>query len=128
MARYEHLPIYRDAFQFLIYCENTVKNFSRYNKYTHGSDLRNAARSALKLIIRANSSVEKAGVLEELRITLEEIKLLVKICKEVKAFPSFNSFENAINQVTIINRQAEGWLTSARKRENGRNRDAMSPA
>lgn len=55
MARYEHLPIYRDAFRFLIFCENTVKNFSRYNKYTHGSDLRDAARNAVKLIIRAKT-------------------------------------------------------------------------
>ncbi len=39
MAKYEHLPIYRKAFTFLIYCETIVKNFSRYHKYTHGSDL-----------------------------------------------------------------------------------------
>jgi hypothetical protein len=68
MAQYEHLPIYRDAFNFLIYCETIVKNFSRYHKYTHGSDLRNAARNVIKLIIRANNSVQKTPVLEELRI------------------------------------------------------------
>ena len=93
MAQYEHLPIYRDVFKFLIYCETIVKNFSRYHKYTHGSDLRNAARQAVKLIIRANNSQDKIAALEELRLTLEEIKLLIRICKEVKAFPNFKSFE-----------------------------------
>jgi len=34
MAQYEHLPIYREAFKFLIYCEEIVRNFSRYHKYT----------------------------------------------------------------------------------------------
>ena len=56
MAQYEHLPIYREAFKFLIYCEEIVRNFSRYHKYTHGSDLRNAARAAkrrLKVETRA---------------------------------------------------------------------------
>ncbi len=130
MARYEHLPIYRAAFDFLIFCEHTVRNFSRYDKYTHGSDLRNTARQAVKLVIRANGSREKQPHLEELRLTLEEIKLLVRVCKEVKAFANFSSFENAVNQVTNISRQAEGWLKSVRKRENGRNRGAAgdSPA
>ncbi len=121
MAQYEHLPIYRETFQFLIYCEMIVKNFSRYHKYTHGADLRNSARQAVKLVIRANNSKDKTPVLEELRITLEEIKLLIRICKEVKAFHNFNSFETAINQVTNICRQAEGWLKQSRKRESGRN-------
>jgi hypothetical protein len=34
MARYEHLPIYREAMNFLLFCENAVRHFSRYNKYT----------------------------------------------------------------------------------------------
>jgi len=49
MAQYEHLPIYREAFKFLIYCETIVQHFSRYHKYTHGSDLRDTARTVIKL-------------------------------------------------------------------------------
>ena len=30
----EHLPIYKASFEYLIYCENIVKGFSRYHKYT----------------------------------------------------------------------------------------------
>jgi len=52
MAQYEHLPIYREAFKFLIYCETIVPHFSRYHKYTHVSDLRDTARTVIKLIIR----------------------------------------------------------------------------
>ncbi|MCD6356843.1 MAG: hypothetical protein J7L66_06100 [Anaerolineaceae bacterium] len=39
MAQYEHLPIYRESFKFLIYCETIVKDFSRSHKYTHGQPL-----------------------------------------------------------------------------------------
>jgi len=100
MAKYEHLPIYRASFEYLIYCENIVKGFSRYHKYTHGSDLRNTAREMVKLIIRANNSRNKSPALEELRICLEESRLILRICKELKAFKNFKSFETAINQVT----------------------------
>ena len=117
MAQYEHLPIYKSAFNFLIFCENTVRNFSRYHKYTHGSDLRNTARLVVKLIIKANNSKIKSPVLEELRINIEELKLILRICKELKAFNNFKSFENAINQVADISRQSEGWLKSMRKKE-----------
>lgn len=121
MAQYEHLPIYREAFTFLIYCEDIVRHFPRYHKYTHGSDLRDTARNVVKLIIRANNLIEKEPVLEELRVTIEELKLIIRICKEVKAFNNFHSFETAINQVTDISRQAEGWLKGVKKRRQGPN-------
>jgi hypothetical protein len=40
MAQYEHLPIYKAAFDLQIYFEGIVRNFSRYHKYTHGAALR----------------------------------------------------------------------------------------
>ena len=40
MARYEHLPIYKKAMDLAIYVEKVVRNFSRYHKYTPGSELR----------------------------------------------------------------------------------------
>jgi hypothetical protein len=44
MARYEHLPIYKQAMDLTVYFEKIVKNFSRYNKYTLGSELRTVSR------------------------------------------------------------------------------------
>ena len=55
MAQYEHLPIYRKAFDLSVYLENVARNFSRYHKYTLGADLRNISRMIVRLIIRANS-------------------------------------------------------------------------
>ncbi|MCP4491570.1 MAG: hypothetical protein GY820_30325 [Gammaproteobacteria bacterium] len=56
MARYEHLPIYKKAMDLTIYFEKIVRNFSRYNKYTLGSDLREKSRKIVELIIKANSA------------------------------------------------------------------------
>ncbi len=40
MARAEHLPFYKKAMDLTVYFEKIVRNFSRYNKYTLGSELR----------------------------------------------------------------------------------------
>ena len=112
MAQYEHLPIYKAAFDLLVYFEKIVKNFSRYNKYTHGKALREIAREILMLIVRANNTTHKRPVLEEVRIKVEELKVTIRVCKEIQAFPNFNSFETAINMVVEIAKQNEGWMRS----------------
>jgi hypothetical protein len=58
LAQYEHLPIYKAAFDLLIYFEKIVTHFSRYHKYTHGTALRSPTREILTLIIRANNNYD----------------------------------------------------------------------
>ena len=113
MARYEHLPIYKKAFELAVYFDKIVRNFSRYNKYTYGSDLRNLSREILKLIIRANNSRDKSTHLLQIREKLEELKVVVRLCKELQVFPNFNSFKFAINEIIDLSRQNEGWLKNA---------------
>ena len=115
MARYEHLPIYKKAMDLSIYFEKTVRNFSRYNKYTLGSELRSVSREILKLIIKANSSREKLPVLYELRDRLDELKVLIRISKESRAFKGFKSFQYAIEGMVSISKQNEGWIKSLSK-------------
>lgn len=92
MARTEHLPRYKKAYELCLYLEQVVRNFSRYHKYSLGADLRDGARQVLKLVVRANARRDKAGVLQEIREEVEELKVLLRLCEDVKAFPNFNSF------------------------------------
>lgn len=117
MAQYEHLPIYRKAFDMTIYIENVVRGFSRYHKYTLGTDLRNLSREVLNLIIRANSEKEKVLTLQHLRNTIEELKVTIRVCKEVKAFKNFNAFKHLMEEVISLSRQSEGWLKNMRERK-----------
>ncbi len=110
VARYEHLPIYKKAMDLTIYFEKIVRNFSRYHKYTLGTELREKSREAVGLIIKANSTTVKRPLLLELRERLEGLKVLIRICKEVKAFNRFNSFVYASDLVIDISRQNEGWM------------------
>jgi len=93
-----------------IYFEKIVRNFSRYHKYTLGSELRDNSRAIVGLIIKANSTVERLAILFELRERLEGLQVLLRICKEVKAFNSFNSYAFASNVLVELSRQNEGFL------------------
>ena len=38
MARYEHLPIYKQALDVAVHFEKVVAEFSRYHQYTLGTE------------------------------------------------------------------------------------------
>jgi hypothetical protein len=130
MAQSEHLPIYKASYDLCLYLEQVVRGFPRYHKYALGADLRDGARRVLTLIVRANARHDKAAVLLELREELEQLKVLLRLGQDVKAFASFKSFEHAIAQVVQIAKQNEGWLRSQRQGQGrgqgqGQNRRAM---
>jgi hypothetical protein len=122
VAQTEHLPIYKSSYDLCLYLEQIVPNFSRHHKYSIGADLKDGAREVLKLVVRANSRSDKEQTLLELREVLEELKVLIRLCHDIKAFPNFNSFEHAISLVTEIAKQNEGWL---KRQGQGQDRQAM---
>lgn len=124
MARSEHLPIYKASYDLCLYLEHVVQGFSRYHRYTLGANLRDSARRALKLVVRANSRQDRQAVLLELRVELEGLKVLLRLAHDLKVFSAFSAFEHAITQVIELAKQNEGWLKSQRQGQ-GRNRPAM---
>ncbi len=113
MARYEHLPIYRDALNLAVHFETIVAGFSRYHKYTLGSELRQAGRQVVLLVISANNQHDKQPALLALRDHLEQLLLLIRLAKEAHAFKSFSAYSHVIELTAKICRQNEGWLKSA---------------
>lgn len=117
MARYEHLPIYRKAFDLLVWLENAVRNFPRYYKYSLGQDLRNSARGIVRSIVRANQKTNRRAELERLREDIEELLVLIRVAKETRAFASLASYQHCANEALQIARQNEGWLKSQSRNE-----------
>ena len=128
MARYEHLPIFRDAYDLTVHIEKIVRNFSRYHKYTLGSDLRERSRNVLDKIVQANSDREnRAARLLELRQELESFKVITRLCHDSLAFPNTRSYLHVAKRITNLAKQNEGWLKqtlsggdNTRKRRNQR--------
>jgi len=131
MARYEHLPIYKASLDVAVWFEQAVAGFSRYHKYTLGTELRNQSREIVSLVAQANSERDKAPHLKQLRVKLDELLILMRIAKEARAFKRFESYQHAVTLVAGVCRQNEGWLKSvsgastgakARGPESGRRR------
>jgi hypothetical protein len=112
VARYEHLPIYKQAMDVAVHFEQIVAGFSRYHKYTLGTELRNTSREIVGIIIQANSARDKQPDLLRLRERLEALLVLMRLAKEVRAFKSFNAYVHAVEIVGSVSRQNEGWLRS----------------
>ncbi|TCT19844.1 four helix bundle protein [Thiobaca trueperi] len=98
MARYRHLPIWKAALELAVHLEQAVRSFPRYHKYTLGSELRQTAQRLCRLVARANDAREtRALVLDDLVLTVEEMKTLLTLAKEVGAFAQFNDFAWNVN-------------------------------
>ena len=93
-----------------------VAGFSRYHKYTLGSDLRQKSREIVLLIVKANNTrQQRKTVLIQLRNALDELLLLVRLGKEVQAFKSFKAFQFIVELVVSVCKQNEGWLKNTVK-------------
>ena len=110
MARYEHLPIFRDAYDLAVHMEKIVQNFSRYHKYTLGTELRNKSRAILEIIVKANNARERAPHLFQLRQELETLKLTARLCHDSGGFSGTRGYLYVAERITTIARQNEGWL------------------
>ncbi|MCI5196654.1 MAG: four helix bundle protein [Candidatus Electrothrix sp. AW5] len=117
----ERLPIWRDANRMLLEIEQAVRQFPRYHKYAVGSDLRQQAMLICRLLVRALSAegrqrTEQVGLL---RYAVDDLKVLIQLAKEVKAFQSFRQFEEISKLAVAVGRQGGAWhkrLTGSRSR------------
>ena len=119
MARYDHLPIYRAAFDLSVHMEKIVRNFSRYHKYTLGTELRNCSRGVLRGIIEANNSHDKGPFLLQLRRDLEWLKVLARLCHEAGGFSGTRAYLYVSERIVHILKQNEGWLKKQMKTVSG---------
>ncbi len=112
MSLYEELPVYKKAQDMAVYFEKVVMYFKKYNKYTFGVEIRSLSYRILVLIAKANTKQTRRESLLDALDKLEELKITLRLCKEVKAFSSFKSFEVATKSVIEVSKQCEGWLKS----------------
>jgi hypothetical protein len=108
MSLYENLPVYKKSLELAVYFDKIVTHFAKRHKYTVGSKLCNLSSEILLLVAKANTKQVRAERLQEALDKLEELKILIHLCKEIKAFRSFNGFEYSSKLVIDISKQCEG--------------------
>ena len=66
LARYQHLAIYKPAYDLPAHLAKLVAGFSRYHKHTLGTEMREGSRAVWMQVLRAN----KAGHAKQRRDAL----------------------------------------------------------
>ncbi len=107
MARYEHLPIYTAVLDVAVGFEKLVASFSRYHKYTLGTELRNGSRRVVERVVRANGAKERLPELLALREYHDSLLLTMSLAMEVGAFKGFKVYAYMAEKVATDCRQNE---------------------
>lgn len=126
MARYEHLPIFADAYRLAVYVEQQVQGFSNRHRPALGADLRRQTQTVLRLIICANNETDRRATLLRLRVAVEELLVLARLAKDVRAFANLKTYETCANLAYSIGKQTEGWLRSQAPQRRDAGIDAKS--
>lgn len=118
-------PIYRDCRRLLLHTEQVVRRFSRYHKYTVGTDLRQQAMGIMRGVHMAvYDRAHQAEHVAHLVWAVDGYKLTLQLCIELGAFvhskarkptgtleaaPGFAAFETAAQLAATIGKQCGGW-------------------
>lgn len=107
--------------------------FSRYHKYTVGTELR---QSAMQIMRAVNTAVQDRAQqsLHVLHLSgkVDEYKLSLQLCMDIGAFassirgseklakpsPSFHAFEQAANLAAAVGKQCGGWRRALERRQH----------
>ena len=91
-----------------------MRNFSRYDKYTLGGDLRDGARRVLKLIVRANARRDKIELLHDIREETEELKVVLPSIRFLRNLLGINGLGVPMPRVAAVSVAYRGGRATAR--------------
>jgi hypothetical protein len=107
----EKTSLWRDSTRCVVLIEEAVRTFPKYHKYALGADLRRQAITVCRLVLRAYSDRDtRRQHVERLVVAVDDLKLLVQLAKEVKAFKSFSQFQLIAELSVGVGRQSGAWL------------------
>lgn len=114
--------IAKAAAQIRAALEESVSRFARKNRYSVGTDLRNAAREVCRRTFIAWRDRQRQLIqVRELSVSIDDLKLEMMLAKDVGAFRSDQEFEAVARLVTDLGRQCGGWLKElSRAGQNGK--------
>ena len=112
MARYQHLPIYKQTYDILLRTMVATKDFPREYKFTLGQKIKDELIELVVMIYRANSAMNKGQHIESILERIQAIQLLMRLSHDIKILA--RTHYAALSQMTdILGKQAQGWLKSS---------------
>ncbi|MBI1934707.1 four helix bundle protein [Candidatus Peregrinibacteria bacterium] len=112
MALYSELPVYKESYDLLVDLFRFVKDFHREYKYTIGESIKKETIDMMMCVYRANSTQTKAPLLQQAREHIEVIRLLLRICKDLRQI-SLEKFVALNERVESASKQLAAWQRSS---------------
>ena len=118
-----HLPpIVKTSERLLLEVEQAARRFDRAHKYTFGNDLRALAMRITMLSHRSwRERDQRATLLAEMDVAVQQMKLSLQIGSRLRAFSSFGQFEALARIASELGQQIGGWKGNTRIHPNGQN-------
>ncbi len=108
--KHELPPVVKLAERMLAEVELTVCKFTRYHKYTVGTELRRRAWNVAEVAQRAWRDRDNRGQWTSALVwAVDDLKLGLQLAKQINAFPSFPKFEELARLAADLGRQVGGW-------------------
>ena len=116
MAQYQHLPIYKVTYDFLVAVTSITRNFPRdYKSFAAG--IREQTMDVVLLIYRANSDrAARARVLTSIIERMQAIELSLRLARDLRLI-SIKQFSSVVTMTDSVVRQASGWRKSTASAE-----------
>ena len=114
MANYDNLPVYKAAYDLLIYVFKVGHNMERDYRYTLGEAVKKDISEVLILIYRANSATEKSEFITEAREGIVVVKLHLRLLCDLKQI-SVKAYAHASLLAESVSKQLAAWQKAQQK-------------
>ncbi len=108
MAQYEHLPLFKDAYNFKLYFVKLSRGFPKDFKYGLATEIRKLSLEIIDNIILANNHFDKKEYLKKISILIERIKIKVRILKDLDVIKT-SSYKFIFESLLKISKQTNAW-------------------
>ena len=112
MARYEHLPLFKDVYDFNLHFFKLSRGFPKDIKYGLAQEVREQTSFLLDQIILANNSVDKKPYLIRSENCIEVIKIKTRMLRDLEAL-NIKSYCFISTWLINISKQITAWKSWA---------------
>lgn len=111
---YDNLPVYKATYDLLLILFHLNRNFQRDYRYTLGENIKNELINVLVCIYKANTTLQKAVILESAREHVVVVKLQFRLLADLKQI-SIKQYAQVAERIECVSKQLSAWHKSSMK-------------
>jgi len=108
------LKVFQKMYDFTIWMTNHTTKYPKSQRFSFAVRIENLMLEILSLIIVANKKRNKTEYIKEIDIKLEELRILIRISKDLKLI-NLKSYKYAVLKLEEIGKLLGGWWKSIKQ-------------